>query len=125
MHLSCSRYMCAGTQFAQTAANRAHPLRDRRATSNPLCTLSVTFTAYRVGHVGHTRRLPPPRQAPIVVAAYAGTALLAQKMEEAVRCHQDDDAAVEFGVAAARILERVVLGDSVASALLWARSSRR
>jgi len=46
-------------------------------------------------------------QAPVVVAAYAGTPLLQQKMEEAVRVHQDDATAVEFGVAAARVLERV------------------
>jgi hypothetical protein len=46
-------------------------------------------------------------QAPVVVAAYAGTPLLEQKMEEAVRVHQDDATAVEFGVAAARVLERV------------------
>lgn len=46
----------------------------------------------------------------MVVAAYAGTPLLEQKMEEAVRVHQDDATAVEFGVAAARVLERVRKG---------------
>jgi hypothetical protein len=30
-----ARDTCAGTQLAQTPTNRAHPLRDRRATSNP------------------------------------------------------------------------------------------
>jgi hypothetical protein len=46
----------------------------------------------------------------VVVAAYAGTPLLEQKMEEAVRVHQDDATAVELGVAAARVLERVRKG---------------
>lgn len=57
---------------------------------------------------------------PLLCARYAGSGRLDQMVERAVRVHQDDEMAVGVGVRAARILERVILGDSVAEALRWA-----
>lgn len=56
----------------------------------------------------------------IVVALYAGSPDLLQRMEEATRVHQNNAVAVEFALATARMLERVVLGESsVVEALDW------
>jgi hypothetical protein len=55
----------------------------------------------------------PPRQVPVVVAAYAGSPELPAAVEAAVRAQQSSDAAVQYGLAAARLLERVVLGSTV------------
>lgn len=52
-------------------------------------------------------------QVPIVVAAYAGSPQLGPAVEAAVRAQQASDDAVAYGLAAARILEKVVLGSSV------------
>ena len=57
---------------------------------------------------------------PALSARYAGSPELALRVEEAIRVHQDDEVAVAVGVAAAKILERVILGASVAEALAWA-----
>lgn len=45
-----------------------------------------------------------------VTCLYAGKPELKEKVEEAIRVHQNNDVAVAFGVAAAIILERVLLG---------------
>jgi hypothetical protein len=50
---------------------------------------------------------------PVIVAAYAGSPQLPAAVEAAVRAQQSSAAAVELGLGAARILERVVLGSSV------------
>lgn len=47
-------------------------------------------------------------QVPVLVARYGGTPELAARVEAAVRSQQNSDVAVAQGVAAARILERVV-----------------
>jgi hypothetical protein len=39
-----ARDICAGAQLVQTPTNQAHPLRDRRATSNPM----YSCTTHRV-----------------------------------------------------------------------------
>mmetsp|Transcript_29798 Transcript_29798/g.65111 ORF Transcript_29798/g.65111 Transcript_29798/m.65111 type:complete len:393 (-) Transcript_29798:225-1403(-) len=59
---------------------------------------------------------------PAVVARYAGSPLLAEKMEQAIRVHQDSQIAVDIGLAASRVLEKVVLGSSIEAALQWAQS---
>ena len=45
-----------------------------------------------------------------VTCLYAGKPELKEKVEEAIRVHQNNDRAVAFGVAAALILERALLG---------------
>lgn len=54
-----------------------------------------------------------------MVARYAGSPDLPQAVEAAVRAQQSSDAAVQYGLAAARILERVVLGQSVEEVRAW------
>lgn len=56
----------------------------------------------------------------VVVARYAGDPVLLKKAEEAIRVQQNNDNAVKYGLPAARILERVILGDSIDSAIQWA-----
>lgn len=56
---------------------------------------------------------------PPLVAYYAGSPALAAAVEQAVRVQQNNDLAVAVGLAAARILERVILGDTVAEAVDW------
>lgn len=60
---------------------------------------------------------------PAVVARYAGSPELPSAVEAAVRAQQSSDLAVQYGLGAARILERVVLGHGVAEAIEWARSA--
>lgn len=59
----------------------------------------------------------------MVVARYAGSPELPAAVEAAVRAQQANDVAVQYGLAAARILERVVMGHSAAevrgSCSLW------
>ncbi|KAG1667520.1 hypothetical protein FOA52_013710 [Chlamydomonas sp. UWO 241] len=63
-------------------------------------------------------------KAALIVARYGGTAELAPKMEAAIRVQQNNDDAVKYGLAAAAVLERVIVsGESVADALTWASSS--
>lgn len=50
---------------------------------------------------------------PIVVARFAGTPELPAAVEASVRAQQASGDAAMYGLAAARLLERVVLGDSV------------
>ena len=59
----------------------------------------------------------------IVVARYAGTGDLVSKVTEAIRVHQDHDEAVNHGVAAALLLEQVVLGSSLQTALELSKAS--
>ncbi|KAK3264704.1 hypothetical protein CYMTET_26573 [Cymbomonas tetramitiformis] len=61
----------------------------------------------------------------IVVARYAGKPEMLEKMEQAIRVHQDNELAVEMGLAAAQVLERIVLGSTIAEALEWATSNAR
>ncbi|KAG2493895.1 hypothetical protein HYH03_007832 [Edaphochlamys debaryana] len=55
-----------------------------------------------------------------LVARYAGRPGLAAAVDAAVRSQQNSDEAVELAMAAALILERVVLGHTVLSAVQWA-----
>jgi len=64
-------------------------------------------------HHHHHHSTHPRTQVPVVVAKYAGSADLPAAVEAAVRAQQSSDAAVAYGLAAARLLERVVLGSSV------------
>ncbi|KAL6745566.1 ADP-ribosylation/Crystallin J1 [Haematococcus lacustris] len=61
-------------------------------------------------------------KAPAVVALLAGHPALLPVMEVAVRVQQNNDKAVEAGLAGALLLEKVVLGASVEEALSWALS---
>ena len=59
----------------------------------------------------------------MLVARYAGTGKLVQKVTDAVRVHQNHNQAVCFAVAAALVLEQVVLGSSLPAALELAKAS--
>eukprot|EP00983_Pelagomonas_calceolata_P010347 336025-Pelagomonas_calceolata.AAC.3 len=48
-------------------------------------------------------------QVPIIVAKYAGRPECMAKVEEAIRVQQNNDQAVQHGMAAARIMEKVML----------------
>jgi len=61
---------------------------------------------------------------PTVVARLAGSAACRDAVSDAVRVHQADQAPVDYAQAFAAILERVVLGSSVADALKWAAFSK-
>ena len=52
-------------------------------------------------------------QMPFIVARYAGKEELLVKVADGVRAHQSNDSAMKLGVAAAKILERVVLGTTL------------
>ena len=52
-----------------------------------------------------------------VTCLYAGKPELQDRVIEAIRVHQNNDMAMAFGVAAARILEAVLLGSSLSQAL--------
>jgi hypothetical protein len=58
---------------------------------------------------------------PVLVARYAGTGLLEQAVEQAGQVHQDSTEAVGAAIAAALLLEHIVLGSTVNDALAWAR----
>ena len=59
----------------------------------------------------------------VIVARYAGTGEVVKKVTEAVRVHQNHDQAVCYGVAAALLLEQVVLGSSLPAAIELAKAS--
>lgn len=62
---------------------------------------------------------------PAIVARYYGRPELEERVVDAVRVHQDDQTAIDYAVAYAFILERVVLGASVPEALKWAAFERK
>jgi hypothetical protein len=59
----------------------------------------------------------------MLVARYAGTGKLTKQVTDAVRVHQNHDQAVCFAVAAALLLEQIVLGSSLPAALELAKAS--
>jgi hypothetical protein len=59
----------------------------------------------------------------ILVARYAGTGQLVKQVTDAVRVHQNHDQAVCFAVAGALLLEQIVLGSSLPTALELAKAS--
>lgn len=59
---------------------------------------------------------------PFLVARYAGKQELLIKVRDGVRVHQSSNSAISLGVAAAKILERVVLGTTLLEALTWSQS---
>eukprot|EP00953_Heterococcus_sp_UTEX-ZZ885_P040178 20553-Heterococcus_DN1.PRE.4 len=59
-------------------------------------------------------------KAPIIVALYAGKPELRAKAEEACKVHQKTKLAIDFAVAAAQLLEKIVLGSSIKESLEWA-----
>eukprot|EP00040_Diaphanoeca_grandis_P020181 m.107359 g.107359 ORF g.107359 m.107359 type:complete len:360 (+) comp27788_c0_seq1:140-1219(+) len=56
-----------------------------------------------------------------VTCRYAGSAELVDKITQAVQVHQNNQAAIAFGVVSARILEAVLLGASIEEALATAQ----
>jgi len=56
-------------------------------------------------------------KAVVVTVRYFGKPELMQKVEEAIRTHQNNDLAVLYGQTAARMLERVILGETVLDVL--------
>lgn len=52
-------------------------------------------------------------QVPLLAARYAGKLELALKVKDAIRAHQSNHEPVNFSVALARVLERVILGCSI------------
>lgn len=61
-------------------------------------------------------------KAPAIVALLAGNPALPSVVEVAVRTQQNNTPAVEAGQAGAALLEKVVLGSTIAEALAWALS---
>lgn len=59
---------------------------------------------------------------PFIVARYAGKEELLMKVRDGVRAHQSNSNAILLGLAAAKILERVVLGTTLLEALAWSQS---
>lgn len=62
---------------------------------------------------------------PAVVARYYGKPEMEQMVIDAVRVHQDDQTAIDYAVAYAYILERVIMGATVAEALKWAAFEKK
>lgn len=62
---------------------------------------------------------------PAIVARYYGSPDLEEQVIDAVRVHQDDQTAIDYAVAYAYILERVVLGASIPEALKWAAFEKK
>lgn len=62
---------------------------------------------------------------PAIVARYHGKPEMQDMVVDAVRVNQDDQTAIDYAVAYAVILERVVQGASVSEALKWAAFERK
>ena len=62
-------------------------------------------------------QLPAAAKLPVVVSRFAGSDDFAARIEEAIRVTNDNQDAVNYGLYAARVLERVILGDGVKEAL--------
>lgn len=58
-----------------------------------------------------------------ITALYVGSSERRAKVEEAIRVHQNNELAVEYGLVASDILERVIFGDSLADAIAAAERS--
>lgn len=70
--------------------------------------------------------MPPPHQVPILVARFAGQPDFDQQVLAAVATHQRSDVANNLTLAAAKMLEYVVLGHGgVREALAWGAASTR
>ncbi len=61
-------------------------------------------------HGARDIQMPAFSKLPALVARYAGTDELAAKTEAAIRVTNDDDTAVVFGLAAARMMEAAIMG---------------
>lgn len=83
----------------------------------PLASTSIAAPLAQFKHAGTAAGM----QVPVITAMYAGSPELATAVEQAVRAQQNNDTSVSLGLAAARILEKVVLGSSVEEALSWAQ----
>lgn len=59
-------------------------------------------------------------KAPVIAARYSDDATLPEKVNIAVRIQQNNDVAVRYGVASARLIERVIGGSTIPDALAWA-----
>ncbi len=64
-------------------------------------------------HGAEDVQMPAISKLPALVARYAGTAELAAKTEAAVRVTNNDDIAVAFGLAAARMMEAAIAGEDL------------
>ena len=60
---------------------------------------------------------------PIIVARYAGSPMLMEKVDDAVRIHQTNEKVLHATRLAAKLLEKVILGSTVPEALEWATTS--
>jgi ADP-ribosylglycohydrolase len=60
---------------------------------------------------------------PIIVARYAGSPMMLEKLDDAVRVHQTNEKVVHATRLVAKLLERVILGSSILDALRWAETS--
>lgn len=60
---------------------------------------------------------------PIIVARYAGSPMLIEKIDDAVRIHQTNEKVLHATRLAAKLLEKVILGSTIAEALEWAAKS--
>lgn len=63
-------------------------------------------------------------QVPFIVARYAGKEELLVKVADGVRVHQSSNIAMQLGTAAAKILERVVLGTTLLVSLSPTHTSK-
>jgi hypothetical protein len=60
---------------------------------------------------------------PIIVARYAGSPSLIEKVEAAVRIHQSNDKVLAAARLVAKILEKIILGSSAQEAFKWAKET--
>lgn len=60
---------------------------------------------------------------PIIVARYAGSPMMLEKVEDAVRVHQTNEKVLHATRLVSKLLEKVILGSSIVDALHWAASS--
>jgi len=62
---------------------------------------------------------------PIIVARYAGSPMMLEKLDDAVKVHQTNEKVLHASRLAAKLLEKVILGSSIPDALLWASTSNQ
>ena len=62
---------------------------------------------------------------PIIVARYAGSPMMLEKLDDAVKVHQTNEKVLHATRLAAKLLEKVILGSSIPDALLWASTSNQ
>ncbi len=83
-------------------------------------TITRYFDRHRqADHGADDNQLPAAAKLPVVVSCFAGQPEMISRAEEAIRVTNNNSVAVAYGLFAARVLEKVLLGQTIRDALNW------